>query len=147
MAARTTVLAAILLVAACNSTAQSHSSTPAAATASGSVGVILAGDAAGPRYASFRTQLQAAFGTARYEYRIDDGVDQLSQAQSDIAGGATVIVIDPRDDETGAQVAGYARQRGVKVITFESPIYSGVGNYHVQFDSVQLLSTSTCLLL
>jgi D-xylose transport system substrate-binding protein len=138
MAARIPILAAIFLLAACNNTAGSPSSTPAAATTSGgSVGVILAGDAAGPRYVSFRTQLQAAFSSAGYEYRIDDGVDQMSQAQSDIAGGASVLVIDPRDDQTGAQVAAYARERSVKVITFERPIYAGAGNYHVQFDSVQ----------
>lgn len=138
MAARITVLAAILLLAACsNSTAQAPSSTPVAATGSGSVGVILAGDAASPRYVNFRTQLQAAFANVSYEYRIDDNVDQVAQAQSDIAAGATVLVIDPRDDQTGAQVAEYAREHSVKVITFERPIYSGAGNYHVAFDSVQ----------
>ena len=137
MAARITVLAAILLVAACNNSAQTPSSTPVAATGNGSVGVILAGDAAGMRYVNFRTQLQTAFANVSYEYRIDDNVDQLTQAQSDIAAGATVIVIDPRDDQTGAQVAEFAREHSVKVITFERPIYSGAGNYHVAFDSVQ----------
>jgi D-xylose transport system substrate-binding protein len=136
-ARRISVLAAMLVLAACTNTAQSPSSTPVAATVGGSVGVILAGDATGARYVIFRQQLQAAFQSAGYEYRVDDAVDQLQQAQSDIADGASVIVIDPRDDQTGAQVASYARQRGVKVITFERPIYSGAGNYHVQFDSVQ----------
>jgi len=136
MAARITILAAFFL-AACTSTAQAPASTPVNATGSGSVGVILAGDAAGPRYANFRTQLQAAFQARGYEYRIDDGVDQLAQAQSDVEGGAKVLVIDPRDDQTGAQVAQYAREHSVKVITFERPIYSGAGNYHVMFDSVQ----------
>src|SRR5690242_16080724 len=112
MAARTSVLAAVFLLAACSGSGQAPSSTSAAATASGSVGVILAGDAAGPRYVNFRTQLQAAFQTAGYEYRIDDGAEQLAQAQSDIEGGASVIVIDPRDDQTGAQVAEYARAHG-----------------------------------
>ena len=137
MAARIKVVAAVFFVVACNNTAQAPSSTPVAATAGGSVGVILAGDATGPRYANFRTQLSAAFQGAGYEYRIDDVVDQVAQAQSDIAGGASVIVIDPRDDQTGSQVAAYARERGVKVITFEHAIYAGAGNYHVTFDSVQ----------
>ena len=137
MAARFTVLAAVLLLAACNNSAQAPATSPVPSPGSGSVGVVLAGDAAAARYANFRALLQSAFSSVGYEYRIDDGLDQLAQAQSDIAGGASVIVLDPRDDQTGAQVAAYARERGVKVITFEHPIYSGAGNYHVAFDNVQ----------
>jgi D-xylose transport system substrate-binding protein len=137
MAARISILAAVLLLAAC-STSQTPAARPAAATASGSVGVILAATTASSRYKDFRGQLEAAFSSAGfYEYRIDKPADQLAQAQADIAAGASVLVIDPVDDHVGAQVADYARQHSVKVITFERPIYAGAGNYHVTFDSVQ----------
>jgi D-xylose transport system substrate-binding protein len=135
----------MLVLAACSGTAQKPPASSVAATARGTVGVILAGGhTASARYHDFGAQLQRAFEQGGYqpsEFRVDDAqgsdANQLSLAQSDIAAGATVLVLDPLTDDIGSQIAAYARQRGVKVITFERPIYSGAGNYHVAFDSVQ----------
>jgi D-xylose transport system substrate-binding protein len=134
----------MLVLAACSGSAEKPTRSPVAATASGTVGVILAGgSSASPRYHDFGAQLQRTFEQAGYDpsgFRIDDAqgsdANQLSLAQADVAAGATVLVVDPLTDDVGTQIADYARQHSVKVITFERPIYTGAGNYHITFDSV-----------
>ena len=46
---------------------------------------------------------------------------QLTDAQTDIANGATVLLVDPLDSGVGAQIESYAKSRGVKVIDLRPP--------------------------
>jgi D-xylose transport system substrate-binding protein len=117
---------------------------PLTAQGSGMVGVILGDSSAQSRFKDFEAQLQSAFEQAGYsssQIKIDDarGGDesQLSLAQEDIGQGASVLVVDPLSDAVGADVARYAQDHGVKVITFDHPIFSGGNTYHVDFDSVR----------
>ena len=44
---------------------------------------------------------------------------QLTDAQTDISNGATVLLVDPLDSGVGAQIESYAKARGVKVIDYD----------------------------
>jgi D-xylose transport system substrate-binding protein len=60
----------------------------------------------------------------------------LSDAQSDITNGATVILSDPEDSGTGAQVEKLAKAHGVKVIDYDRLTLGGSRPYYVSFNNV-----------
>ena len=60
----------------------------------------------------------------------------LSDAQSDITNGATVLLTDPEDSGTGSQVEAYAKAHGVKVINYDRLTLGGSRPYYVSFNNV-----------
>ncbi len=60
----------------------------------------------------------------------------LSDAQSDITNGATVLLTDPEDSGTGSQVEAYARSHGVRVIDYDRLTLGGSRPYYVSFNNV-----------
>jgi D-xylose transport system substrate-binding protein len=60
----------------------------------------------------------------------------LSDAQSDITNGATVLLTDPEDSGTGSQVEAYAKSHGVKVIDYDRLTLGGTRPYYVSFNNV-----------
>ena len=60
----------------------------------------------------------------------------LSDAQSDITNGATVLLTDPEDSGTGSQVENYAKAHGVKVINYDRLTLGGSRPYYVSFNNV-----------
>ena len=60
----------------------------------------------------------------------------LTDAQTDITNGATVILSDPEDSGTGAQVEKYAAAHGVKVIDYDRLTLGGSRPYYVSFNNV-----------
>jgi D-xylose transport system substrate-binding protein len=60
----------------------------------------------------------------------------LSDAQSDITNGATVLLTDPEDSGTGSQVEAYAKAHGVKVIDYDRLTLGGSRPYYVSFNNV-----------
>jgi D-xylose transport system substrate-binding protein len=60
----------------------------------------------------------------------------LSDAQSDITNGATVLLTDPEDSGTGSQVEKYAAAHGVKVIDYDRLTLGGSRPYYVSFNNV-----------
>ena len=65
------------------------------------------------------------------------GVDPVTQAQSAISQGATVLVVDPISSGVGASIETYARQHGVPVIDYDRLTLGGKRDYYVAgFDNV-----------
>jgi D-xylose transport system substrate-binding protein len=62
----------------------------------------------------------------------------LTDAQSDITNGATVLLIDPIDSGVGTQVESYAKSHGVKVIDYDRLTLGGSRDYYVSFDNVDV---------
>ncbi len=61
---------------------------------------------------------------------------QLSDAQTDISNGATVLLVDPLDSGVGTQIESYAKSRGVKVIDYDRLTLGGSRSYYVSFNNV-----------
>ncbi len=60
----------------------------------------------------------------------------LTDAQTDITNGATIILSDPEDSGTGTQVEKYAAAHGVKVIDYDRLTLGGSRPYYVSFNNV-----------
>jgi D-xylose transport system substrate-binding protein len=110
---------------------------------SGSVGVILPDTTSSTRYVNFdQPYLKKAFDQAGYsssQYKIDnaqgDAAKELSLAQGDITQGAKVLIFDPLDSNTGAQIQQYAQSHGVKTISYDRATFTGNNVYYVSFDN------------
>ena len=63
---------------------------------------------------------------------------QLTDAQTDISNGATVLLVDPLDSGVGAQIETYAKSRGVKVIDYDRLTLGGSRAYYVSFNNVKV---------
>jgi D-xylose transport system substrate-binding protein len=112
----------------------------------GSIGVLLPDTASSARYVSFDAPyLTTAFqkaGLSSSQFKIDNaqGSDatELTQAQADITGGATVLLMDGLDSGVGASIEKYARDHGVKVIDYDRVSLGGSRDYYVSFDNVKV---------
>jgi D-xylose transport system substrate-binding protein len=60
----------------------------------------------------------------------------LTDAQSDITNGASIILSDPEDSGTGSQVEKYAAAHGAKVIDYDRLTLGGSRPYYVSFNNV-----------
>jgi D-xylose transport system substrate-binding protein len=60
----------------------------------------------------------------------------LTDAQSDITNGASIILSDPEDSGTGSQVEKYAASHGAKVIDYDRLTLGGSRPYYVSFNNV-----------
>ncbi|HXX89783.1 MAG TPA: substrate-binding domain-containing protein [Acidimicrobiales bacterium] len=117
---------------------------PLVSSGKGLVGVILPDTTSSTRYVDFDAPYFAkAFTDAGYspsQYKIDNaqGVDatEVSLAQADISLGATVLIFDPLDSTTGAQVQTYAASHGVALISYDRATFVGSPTYYVSFNNV-----------
>jgi D-xylose transport system substrate-binding protein len=62
----------------------------------------------------------------------------LTDAQTDITNGATVLMIDPEDPGTGVQVENYAKSHGVAVIDYDRLSSGGPPDDYVSFNNVNV---------
>jgi D-xylose transport system substrate-binding protein len=60
---------------------------------------------------------------------------QLNQAQSAIANGAQVLVVDPVDGKAGAAIVAFAKRNNVPVISYDRLIQDSKPAYYVSFDN------------
>jgi D-xylose transport system substrate-binding protein len=60
----------------------------------------------------------------------------LTDAESDITNGASIILSDPEDSGTGAAVEKYATAHGAKVIDYDRLTLGGSRPYYVSFNNV-----------
>jgi D-xylose transport system substrate-binding protein len=112
----------------------------------GSVAVILPDTVSSARYTEFDAPyLQKAFlaaGLTASQFSIQNaqGSDstQLTDAQSAITSGASVLVVDALDSGTGAQIESYAKAHGVPVIDYDRLVLGGNRQYYVSFDNVRV---------
>jgi D-xylose transport system substrate-binding protein len=112
----------------------------------GKVGILLPETTTSARYTSFDAPyLQKAFaaaGLAADQFIITNAQgsesNELTQAQSAIAQGATVLVMDPISSGVGASIEAYAKSHGVPVIDYDRLTLGGNRAYYVSFDNVQV---------
>lgn len=115
-----------------------------AAQVKGKIGVLLPETTTSARYTSFdEPYLKRAFeaaGLTADQYIITNAQGsestELTQAQSAISQGATVLVVDPISSGVGASIETYAKERGVKVIDYDRLTLGGTRDYYVSFDNV-----------
>jgi D-xylose transport system substrate-binding protein len=112
----------------------------------GKIGILLPETTTSARYTSFDAPyLKKAFaeaGLAEDQFIITNAQGsestQLTQAQSDISQGATVLLMDPISSGVGASVESYAKKHGVKVIDYDRLTLGGDRSYYVSFDNVEV---------
>jgi D-xylose transport system substrate-binding protein len=63
---------------------------------------------------------------------------ELTDAQTDITNGATVLLIDPFDSGVGKSIETYAHAHGVDVIDYDRLTLGGSAEYYVSFNNVQV---------
>ena len=118
--------------------------TGVVAKGKGKIAVILLDTVSSTRYTEFDApDLKAAFlaaglTTSQFSIQNAQGSDttQYTDAQSAIANGAKVILLDPLDSTTGAVIEAYAKARGVYVIDYDRLTLGGARSYYVSFNNV-----------
>ena len=106
--------------------------------------VILPDTVTSARYVQFDapylTQALTAAGLSSSQFTVQNaqGSDatQLSDAQTAITKGATVLIMDPLDAGVGAQIETYAKAHGVAVIDYDRLTLGGSRQYYVSFNNV-----------
>ena len=117
---------------------------PLAAAGKGNVAVILPDTVTSARYVQFDapylTQALTAAGLSSSQFTVQNaqGSDatQLSDAQTAITKGATVLIMDPLDAGIGAQIETYAKAHGRAVIDYDRLTLGGSRQYYVSFNNV-----------
>jgi D-xylose transport system substrate-binding protein len=120
--------------------------TSVAAAGKGSIEVILPDTVSSTRYVEFDAPgLKAAFtaaGLSSSDFTIQNALGSdstmLTDAESAITKGATVLVIDPIDSGVGAHIESYAKSHGVAVIDYDRLTLGGSRSYYVSFNNVQV---------
>lgn len=112
-----------------------------AAAGKGKVAAILPDTVSSTRYVEFdqpdiRKALSAA-GLPSSDIIVQNALGsdstQLTDAQSDITNGATVLLVDPLDSGVGASIEKYATAHGVEVIDYDRLTLGGSRKYYVSF--------------
>ena len=144
-------LAALSLVAiaACgsNSSSSSGGSSASGGGGSGPSGKIafLMPDNASPRYEKydaplFEAKMKALCPkcTVLYQNADSDAAKQQQQANSVLAQGAKVVVIDPVDSTAAATIVQNVQSQGAKVISYDRPVPKLPTNFYVSFDNTKI---------
>jgi D-xylose transport system substrate-binding protein len=117
-----------------------------ASAGKGKVAAILPDTTSSTRYVEFdqpdlKTALSKA-GLSSSDIIIQNALGSdstaLTDAQSDITNGATVLLIDPSDSGVGTQIENYAKAHGVAVIDYDRLTLGGSRSYYVSFDNVKV---------
>ena len=127
-----------------NDFASMHALKSLGANGKGKVAVILPDTTSSTRYVEFDApdlhKALVAAGVPSSDIIIQNAQksDQtfLTDAQTDITNGATVILSDPEDSGTGSQVEKLAAAHGVKVIDYDRLTLGGSRPYYVSFNNV-----------
>ena len=115
-----------------------------AAAGHGKVATILPDTVSSTRYVAYDapdiTKALQTAGVSSSNYVVQNALGsdatQLTDAQTDISNGATVLLVDPLDSGVGAQIESYAKSRGVKVIDYDRLTLGGSRQYYVSFNNV-----------
>jgi D-xylose transport system substrate-binding protein len=117
---------------------------PLTAAGHGNVAVILPDTVSSQRYVEFDAPLlaqaltMAGLSSSQFTVQNAQGSDatQLSDAQTAITKGASVLIMDPIDSGVGAQIETYAKSHGVGVIDYDRLTLGGSRSYYVSFNNV-----------
>ncbi|MDQ6807707.1 MAG: substrate-binding domain-containing protein [Actinomycetota bacterium] len=119
---------------------------PLATQGKGAVAAILPDTTSSTRYVEFdEPALKAAMtaaGLSSSDIIVQNALGSdstfLTDAQSDVTKGASVLLIDPEDSGVGLQVENYAKAHGVQVINYDRLTVGGAPDPYVSFDNVQV---------
>src|ERR1700733_12662972 len=119
---------------------------PLAKSGKGKVAAILPDTVSSTRYVEFdapditRALKAAGLTTSQIIVQNALGSDatQLTDAQTDITNGATVLMVDPLDSGVGASIESYAKSHGADVIDYDRLTLSGSREYYVSFNNVEV---------
>jgi D-xylose transport system substrate-binding protein len=119
-----------------------------AASGKGKVATILPDTVSSTRYVEFDAPdiakaLQAAGLASGSQYipvqnALGSDATQLTDAQTDITNGATVLLVVPLDSGVGASIESYAKSHGVDVIDYDRLTLGGSREYYVSFNNVEV---------
>ena len=115
-----------------------------AAAGKGKVAAILPDAVSSTRYVEFDapdiTKALTTAGLSSSQFVVQNALGsdatQLTDAQTDISNGATVLLVDPIDSGVGVQIESYAKSRGVKVIDYDRLTLGGSRAYYVSFNNI-----------
>jgi D-xylose transport system substrate-binding protein len=119
---------------------------PLAASGKGAVAAILPDTTTSTRYVAYDAPaLKAAMAAAGLpssdiivQNALGSDATFLTDAESDITKGASVLLIDPADSGVGVQVENYAKAHGVAVVNYDRLTVGGPPEPYVSFDNVQV---------
>jgi D-xylose transport system substrate-binding protein len=117
-----------------------------ASAGKGKIAVILPDTVSSARYTEFDAPYlahafaAAGLSTSNTIIQNAQGSDstQLTDAQSDITSGASVLVVDPLDSGVGTSIETYAKAHGVPVVDYDRLVLGGSRKYYVSFDNVKV---------
>jgi D-xylose transport system substrate-binding protein len=117
-----------------------------AASGKGKVAAILPDTVSSTRYVEFDApDITKALQTAGLpssdiivQNALGSDATQLTDAQTDITNGATVLLVDPLDSGVGAEIESYAKTHGVDVIDYDRLTLGGSREYYVSFNNVEV---------
>lgn len=138
--------AASMVLAACGSSGGDSGSgdgTGSSGGVEGKVGVILPDTQSSARYEQFdKPYLAEAFEKAGVEADIQnaqgDKTKMATIADSMIADGVSVLIIDNLDSPSGATIQQKAKAQGVKTIDYDRLTLGGSADYYVSFDNTKV---------
>ncbi|MHB1596063.1 MAG: sugar ABC transporter substrate-binding protein [Streptosporangiaceae bacterium] len=119
---------------------------PLAAKGKGNVAVILPDTVSSARYTEFdapyltKSLQMAGLSSSQFTVQNAQGSDatELSDAQTAITKGASVLIMDPLDSGVGAAIEKYAKAHGVIVIDYDRLTLGGSRKYYVSFNNVKV---------
>jgi D-xylose transport system substrate-binding protein len=119
---------------------------PLVSKGKGKVAAILPDTTSSTRYVEFDQPMlgkaMAAAGLPSSDVIIQNAQKSdstfLTDAESDVTNGATVLLIDPEDSGVGLQVENYAKAHGVQVINYDRLVTGGPADDYVSFDNVHV---------
>jgi D-xylose transport system substrate-binding protein len=128
-------------LAACSSSNTSSGGTSGGTSGGPVVGVILPDTTSSARYTQYDAPLltkafQDAGIAADIQNAQGDNAKFVSIAQTMIAEGVKVLLIDPADPQTGISVESQAKAAGIQVIDYDRVNLGGSAEYYVSFDNV-----------
>jgi D-xylose transport system substrate-binding protein len=112
----------------------------------GKVAALLPDTTSSTRYVEFDepdlTKAFKAAGLKSSQYVIQNALGsdstQLTDAETDITNGATVLLVDPIDPGVGISIESYAKSHGVPTIDYDRLTLGGSRSYYVSFNNVQV---------
>jgi D-xylose transport system substrate-binding protein len=115
-----------------------------AAAGKGKIAAIMPDTVSSTRYVEFDqpdiTKALETAGLSSSDFYVQNALNsdatQLTDAQTDITNGATVLLVDPIDSGVGASIEKYAKSHGVDVIDYDRLTLGGSRDYYVSFNNV-----------
>ena len=123
--------------------------TSLASAGKGKIAAILPDTVSSTRYVEFDApMIKQALATAGLpasdiivQNALGSDSTQLTDAQTDITNGASVLLVDPLDSGVGVSIEKYAAAHGVAVIDYDRLTLGGSRKYYCHFDNVRVGKT------